>query len=30
MEFVGDKAIVSEAKQYLQKRGTIVEVIAHV
>jgi len=30
MEFVGDKALVSEAKQYLQKRGTIVEVIAHV
>ena len=30
MEFVGDKAIVSQAKQYLQKRGTIVEVIAHV
>lgn len=30
MEFVGDKAIVSEAKQYLQKRGTILEVIAHV
>ena len=30
MEFIGDKALVSEAKQYLQKRGTIVEVIAHV
>lgn len=30
MEFVGDKALVSEAKQYLQKRGTILEVIAHV
>ena len=30
MEFVGDKAIVSEAKQYLQKRGTILEVIEHV
>lgn len=30
MEFVGDKTLVSQAKQYLQKRGTIVEVIAHV
>ena len=30
MEFVGDKALISEAKQYLQKRGTILEVIAHV
>lgn len=30
MEFVGDKALISEAKQYLQKRGTILEVIEHV
>ena len=30
MEFAGDKALLSEAKHYLQKRGTIVEVIAHV
>ena len=30
MEFIGDKALVSEAKQYLQKRGTILEVIEHV
>ena len=30
MELIGDKALVSQAKQYLQKRGTIVEVIAYV
>ena len=30
MELDGDKAIVAEAKEYIQQRGTIVEVIEHV